>query len=132
VKIARYLRLCTLVFAVPLGSVAAKPPECQIEPFRGATLPQGTVAHMRVANTGKPCVITNHGVPAERSNPADSGTITKQPAHGKAEFVAPQAKYTPERGYAGEDEFAYEAFARGKGEQRVRLKVQVKVAVAAP
>ena len=76
--------------------------------------------------------IVNHGVPAERSNPADSSNITRQPAHGKAEFVAPHAKYTPDRGYVGEDEFEYEAFARGRSNQQVRLKVQVKVLIVAP
>lgn len=87
---------------------------------------------MHVVNTGTPCVIINHGLPAERSNPADSGNITKQAAHGKAEFVAPSAKYTPAQGYVGEDEFEYEAVARGRTSQQVRLKVRVKVLVVAP
>ena len=87
---------------------------------------------MRVVNTGGACLITNYGMPAERRNPADSGRITKEPAHGKGEFVAPHAKYTPGQGYVGEDEFEYEAFAHGAIGQPVRLKVQVKVLVVAP
>lgn len=87
---------------------------------------------MRVVNTGKSCVIANYGVPQGHSNPADSGSITLPPAHGAAEFVAPNAKYTPAKGYVGEDEFDYEAFARGKSHQEVRLKVKVKVIVVAP
>ncbi len=131
-KMPRYVFLSALVLLTSTSSAFAKEAVCRVEPFRGATLPQGTVARMHVVNLGKPCLIANHGVPEERSNPADSGRITKQPAHGKAEFVAPHAKYTPEQGYVGEDEFTYEAYARGKGEQHVRLKVQVKVNVAGP
>lgn len=95
-------------------------------------MPQGAVTRMHVVNTGTSCSIVNHGVPAERSNPADSGNITRQAAHGKAEFVAPHAKYTAEQGYVGEDEFEYEALARGRSGQQVRLKVRVKVLVVAP
>ena len=87
---------------------------------------------MRVVNTGSPCLITSYGVPAERRNPADSGRITREPAHGKAEFVAPHARYTPARGYHGEDTFEYEAWAHGASVQQLRLKVQVKVLVVAP
>jgi len=87
---------------------------------------------MVVVNTGTVCLISNYGVPSERSNPADSGKIIKNPAHGKAEFVAPHAQYTPAQGYVGEDEFEFEAFARGRSNQQVRLRVQVKVVVVAP
>lgn len=74
----------------------------------------------------------HYGVPEERSNPADSGSITRPPAHGAAAFVAPHAKYTPAQGYVGEDEFEYEAFARSRSNQQVRLRIQVKVVVVAP
>jgi hypothetical protein len=121
-----------LVALTPIGSALAQQPECRISSFQGATLPQGAVTNMRVVNTGASCVIANYGVPAERSNPADSGSITRPPAHGAAEFVAPNAKYTPAQGYAGEDEFEYEAFARSGSNQPLRLKVQVKVLVVAP
>jgi hypothetical protein len=87
---------------------------------------------MHVANTGSPCAIANYGIPAELANPADSGSITKQPVHGKSEFVAPYAKYVPEPGYVGDDEFAYEAFARGRKDQQFRLKVHVKVSIVTP
>ena len=87
---------------------------------------------MRVVNAGAACVIINYGVPAERTNPADSGSITRPPAHGVAAFVAPHATYTPTQGYVGEDEFEYEAVARSRNNQPVRLKVHVKVMVVAP
>jgi hypothetical protein len=132
VKALRHLCLCALMVLTPTGLALAQQPRCRVEPFQGATLPQGTVARLHVVNTGSPCAIVNYGVPAERSNPADSGAITKQPAHGKAEFAAPQATYTPEPGFVGQDEFAYEALARGKSAQQVRLKVRVKVLVVAP
>lgn len=35
-------------------------------------------------------------------------------------------------GYAGDDEFRYEAFARGQGDTPVRLLVTVKVRVQPP
>jgi hypothetical protein len=132
VKLPRYLCGCVLVALAPIGAALAQQPACRVEPIQGATSPQGTIARMRVVNTGSSCAIVNHGVPAERGNPADSGKITKQPAHGKAEFVAPHARYTPDQGYVGEDEFEYEAFARGRSNQQVRLRVQVKVLVVAP
>jgi len=114
------------------GSASAKEPSCRIEPFQGATLPQGTVARMHLVNGGDACAITAFGDPTQKANPADSGKITRQPAHGAAEFAAPQAQYTPARGYVGNDEFEFEAFARGRGGQRLRLKVQVKVSVTGP
>jgi len=110
---------------------AAAETGCRIEPFEGATRPEGAIARMHVVNTGSGCTIINLGAPSERRNPADSGAITEQAKHGKAAFVAPAAIYTPERGYVGDDEFAYEAFARGKGDRPVHLKVRVKVEVVA-
>ena len=104
---------------------------CRVQPFQGATLPQGAVAQMTVANTGASCSITNYGVPTDRRNPAYSGSITSPPAHGNASFAAPQATYTPEPGFAGDDEFAYEAIAKGNIDQQLRLRVQVKVKVVA-
>ena len=113
--------------------VLAQQQLCRIEPFQGATLPQGAVAHMHVTNTGAACAIGNFGVPAERRNPAESGTITSKPSHGSAEFSAPHARYTPQRSFVGEDEFTYEAFAKGNNvQQSVRLKVHVLVHVKAP
>ena len=123
--------LTALAIAVA-PALAQQKPSCHIDPFQGATLPNGTVARMTVANTGSTCSITNYGVPGERRNPADSGSITSRPLHGVAEFVAPQAKYSPEPGFVGEDEFTYEAFAKGNINQQLRLKVQVKVKVIAP
>ncbi|MBC8119629.1 MAG: Ig-like domain-containing protein [Burkholderiaceae bacterium] len=98
---------------MPAVPALAQNSKCRVEPFQGATLPSGAVVQMRVVNTGAACAIVNYGVPAEKLNPADSGSITTQAAHGKAEFVAPAAKYTPERGFVGEDAFEYDAFARG-------------------
>ena len=105
---------------------------CRVEPFQGATLPQGTVAEMTVTNTGSSCSITNYGVPTDRRNPAYSGSITSAPAHGAASFTSPQATYTPEPGFAGDDEFTYEAIAKGNIDQQLRLRVRVKVKVVAP
>ncbi len=126
--------LCGLcLIAANVGDSAfAQSRDCRVEPFSGATMPQGADTTMRLTNTGKACTIINFGVGADRSNPAQSGNITKPPAHGKAEFKPPRAAYTPEPGYAGEDAFEYEAFARGQSNQPVRLLVRVKVSVTAP
>jgi len=127
-----------LAVAVTFGLAAssatlAEQQRCRIEPFQGATLPQGAIAHMHITNTGAPCAIGNFGVPTERRNPAESGAITSKPSHGSAEFAAPQARYTPEPGFVGEDTFTYEALAKGNNTQQiVRLKVRVLVHVKAP
>ena len=107
-----------------------QPVACHVDPFQGATLPQGAIAQMTVVNTGASCAITNFGA-SGRTNPADAGSIKAAPAHGSAEFVAPQAKYTPEPGFVGEDEFSYDAFAKGNMNQQLRLRVTVKVKVVA-
>jgi len=87
---------------------------------------------MHVVNSGAACAITTFGIPAERRNPAESGAITSDPLHGSAEFNAPQARYTPTPGFVGDDEFAFEAIAKGNNvSQPVRLKVRVLVHVRA-
>lgn len=131
-KLPHHLTLCALLVLAPIGPAPAQQSGWLVEPFQGATSAQGALARMRVANTGNACAVVNYGVPAERANPAGSGHIKRQPAHGKAEFAAPHANHTPEQGYVGEDEFAYEAVARGRLDQQVRLKVHVKVSIVAP
>ena len=118
-----------------LSSLATAPgaqptPACRVEPFQGATLPQGAVAHMKIFAVGASCSIRNWGVPSNRMNPAHSGSITLAPAHGTASFAAPDATYTPEPGFVGNDEFAYDALAKGNLDQQVRLRVRVRVEVA--
>ena len=128
----RAIAAIVLIFSAP--AVLSQPPRaCRVEPFQGAALPQGAVAHMHVVNSGAACTITLFGVPGERRNPAESGSITTQPAHGSAAFVAPQALYTPAKGFVGDDEFTLEALAKGNNvQQSVRLKVRVVVRVVAP
>jgi len=124
-----------LLLAIAAGFSAeatAQKPACHVEPFQGSTLPQGAIAHMSAVNGGRACSITNFGVPSERKNLAESGTITVKAQHGLAEFSAPKAIYKPEPGYAGEDEFSYEAFAKGNIDQQVHLRVRVRVTVIAP
>lgn len=104
---------------------------CQVDRFQGATLPQGAVTQMTVVNNGASCDIPIYGA-SGRTNPADSGSITTAPTHGSAEFDAPRAKYTPQPGFVGDDEFAFLAFARGEMNQQQHLKVKVKVKVVAP
>ncbi|RYF68925.1 MAG: hypothetical protein EOO22_16975 [Comamonadaceae bacterium] len=126
----------TFIIAVWIASLAASTlaaeKSCHVEPFQGASLPQGAVARMVVKGAGKPCSIPNFGVPSTQENPSYGGAITKPPGHGRAEFLAPQAIYTPEPGYTGEDDFEYEAFVKGRVGQQLRLKVKVLVSVSAP
>ncbi|VTU45121.1 hypothetical protein SRS16P2_00012 (plasmid) [Variovorax sp. SRS16] len=132
------MKLCPPRYAAItlLVAAAASPPAfaqktCRIDSLRGATLPQGTSTKMHVVNDGSACVMANYGEAADKTGPADSGSITRQPTHGKAEFVPPEARYTPEPGYVGDDEFEYEAFARARTQQD-RLKLHVNVVVTAP
>lgn len=129
----RAARVLGAVAALTCVAVAgAQTPDCRVEAFHGATMPAGAVARMHVVNTGATCSISAYGVPAERKNPAESGSITSRPTHGSAQFAAPRASYTPERHYVGDDEFTFEAFARGANNQPLRLTVVVKVNVSAP
>ena len=121
-----------VVLAVVHGGAMAQPKACRVEPFQGATLPQGATATMLVVSGGPACAITNFGVPAGRRNPAESGAITSNPQHGVATFSAPKASYKPDPGYVGEDEFTYEAYAKGNIDQQIHLRVRVKVTVTAP
>jgi Bacterial Ig domain len=127
-KLGATLTVALLAWPPALAQSSA----CRVEPFQGATLPQGAVAHMHVKNTGAACVLITYGIPSERRNPTESGAITSQPSHGSATFSAPQARYTPSPGFAGNDEFAFEASARGNNGQPVRIRVRVVVHVGAP
>lgn len=127
-----YPTLIAPLASVAVNSSPAQQTACRIELFHGATLPQGAVARIRVINNGGTCSIANYGVPADHTHPADSGSITTKPSRGSAEFVAPHARYTPEPGYIGQDDFEYEAFAKGGADRQLRLKVRVKVLVLAP
>jgi hypothetical protein len=95
-------------------------------------MPQGAVGMMTIVNDGQPCGMTVYGVALERRNPADSGTIKQAPRHGKAEFIGPRVQYTPGPGFAGDDEFSFEASARGASGASMLLKVRMKVTVLAP
>jgi hypothetical protein len=122
-----------LLFAILLPpSATAASIGCRIDRFDGAATPQGAVTRMHVVNTGHSCALATYGVPLERSNPATSGRITRTPVHGRADFIAPEARYTPSHGFVGEDEFDYEALAAGRKNEPLQLKVRVKVTVTAP
>jgi hypothetical protein len=117
---------------VPIHVHAAPPLPCRIGEIRGATSAQGAVANVTMTNTGATCRIPNYGIPALRANPADTGRITKPPRNGTAAFDPPDATYVPNRGFAGEDEFEYEASAKGADERVVQLRVTVKLTVTRP
>ena len=121
--------LSSLLVAAPAFAENAN---CRFDSFRGAATAIGAETTMHVRNTGEPCAIRNFGLPAEHSHPATSGRITREPAHGKADFVAPDATYVPTPGYVGEDAFAYEARAVGASDRPLFLSVRVKVLVSAP
>jgi hypothetical protein len=124
------MTLAALIAAI--GLAAAQDGACTVAPYRGAASLEGAVAQVQMRNRGVPCVLPNYGSATDRRNPADTGRILKPPSHGEARFEAPNAVYVPAAGFAGDDEFQYEAFARGGGGKPVRLLVTVKVSVAAP
>ncbi|MGL4574524.1 MAG: Ig-like domain-containing protein [Burkholderiaceae bacterium] len=107
----------------------AQDPRCVVPPFSGASQPTGAVAQMRVINDGKACGVSHFGVPSEKRNPAEAAKVLHPAAHGKVQFVPPRVLYTPEPGFVGEDEFAYEARAKNNQDQPVVLKVKMKVIV---
>jgi hypothetical protein len=125
-----------LLLAAAASSTSSQPggttPPCRIEPFRGASSPQGADARASMVNRGQSCVFRNYGIPEERGNPAESGSITRLPANGKAVFSAPAAVYTPDPGFSGTDSFEYQPTAFNRAGSPVRLTVRVSVAVSAP
>ena len=123
------LLLAALLLLAPVAT--AQPASCVMSTTRGAASPQGATATMQVINDGRPCGLTNYGIPAERRNPATAGVITQPPKHGKAEFVGAEAQYTPAPGYVGDDAFSYEAHAVDGAGRRLVLRVHVKVTVRA-
>jgi hypothetical protein len=133
-RVAARSKAFLVMLALGVGAAASRAQEanCQVDAFRNATQPGGATTHMRVRNTGAACRIMNVGVPAERRNPATSGTITRPPTHGSAEFTPPFARYTPEKGYVGEDEFEYEASVLDLRNQPARMRVRVRVSVVEP
>lgn len=122
---------CALVVAVG-DAASARDAVCAVDRFQDATSPGGAEVRMHVLNIGRPCTIVNHGLPAEQAHPAESGAITSPAHHGSAAFAAPDAVYVPAPGFAGSDAFAYEAFAKGRNEERLHLRVRVKVDVVLP
>ena len=121
-----------VVLAIAASTAHAQHDACVITPYRGASAPEGALVEVRMRNNGYPCVIPNYGAPNEKRYPADSGRILAPARHGTARFLAPNATYVPSPGFAGDDEFQYEAYARGGGGMPVRLLVTVKVRVQPP
>lgn len=71
------LWIVTAGFLAP--AFGQQPVACHVDPFQGATLPQGAIAQMTVVNTGASCSTTNFGARGQ-TNPADSGSIEAAPA----------------------------------------------------
>jgi hypothetical protein len=117
--------------ATPVAAASAQTqePRCLVPPFSGAAQPQGATAQMRVINDGKACGISHFGVPSERRNPAETAKVTRAASHGTVQFMAPRVLYTPQPGFVGEDEFAYETHAKNNQDQPVVLRVKMKVIV---
>lgn len=74
-NLPRGISVGALVILAPIGPALAQQASCSVEPVQGAMSAQGAVTRMHIVNTGSACVIVNYGVPLERSDPADSGTI---------------------------------------------------------
>ena len=127
-----FARLTSSLILLSAASVAAQQSDrpCDIQPYRGATSAQGADAIVSMVNRGQTCKLNNFGLPEEQANPAHSGRILVQPKNGRAAFEAPAATYTPSPGFAGVDEFAYEAMALGRGNVNLRLSVRVRITVS--
>jgi hypothetical protein len=83
-------------------------------------------------NNGYPCVMPNYGVPNEKRYPPTAAASSRPRGMAPRDSSAPNATYVPSPGFAGDDEFQYEAYARGGGGMPVRLLVTVKVRVQPP
>ena len=112
-----------------LHAAFAQEPMCNVPVFRGATQPQGGEAEMHVLNQGRSCGIRNFGHYPDPATLAYAGSITVSPKNGVARFEPPRALYTPNPGFVGEDQFEYQAIARGPRDNPVTLKVKVRVLV---
>ena len=77
-----------LAFAAGTAQAQQTERACIVQPYRGASSPQGSVAKLSMVNRGQPCRLENYGVPDERANPAYQGRITVSPMNGTATFVA--------------------------------------------
>ena len=117
---------CTLL---GLHAAVAQGSMCRVPVFRGATQPQGGEAEMHAVNNGRPCGIRNFGHYPDTATLAYAGSITVPPKNGVAKFEPPRALYTPNPGFTGEDQFEYQANAKGPQENPVMLKVKVRVLV---
>ena len=102
---------------------------CFVSNVRGASTVEGASASMIVTSDGTSCPLDNWGNPDLRQEPATSVAITVLPKHGRAEPAAPRVIYTPQSGYVGEDEFAYEAKAQYPNGDPMTMRVRVKVDV---
>src|SRR5437660_6510929 len=112
--------------APPISPAAPPLARCFLLPFRSPARPEGADVTMIVVSDGRPCAIPSWGIPTERRNPATAATITGAPRHGKAVFISPRLEYTPDAGYVGDDEFAYEATVVDSVGADVVLRVRVK------
>jgi hypothetical protein len=125
---ARLARVPLLAAPVLAGAQEAAPP-CAVQPYRGATTPQGALAIVTMSNRGQACRLPVFGNPAERSGPATAGRILVAPRSGTAAFDPPAATYTPAAGFEGTDEFEFEADAVDRMNRPLRLYVRVRVTV---
>jgi thiol-disulfide isomerase/thioredoxin len=135
------LAILHFLFAVALATGQPPAPQtpapaqplirCTLLPFRSAARPEGADVTLIVVSDGRPCAIPNWGVPVERRNPATAATISVAPKHGKAVFISPRMEYTADPGYAGEDDFAYEATVTDSIGADVVLRFRVKTDVRA-
>lgn len=121
-----------LVLLASAAAAVAQDGRCTLPPFRGGATSQGAMATMIVVNDGQPCAIELYGQPAQAQNPATDVAVTRAPTRGTVRIDGHRAAYTPQPGYAGEDEFAVRARALGANGRGLDLKVQVKVTVRPP
>lgn len=129
-RVARGRNLLVLGSAVcALHAAVAQESMCRVPVFRGAAQPQGGEAEMHVVNNGRACGIRNFGHYPDTATLAYAGSVTVPPKNGVAKFEPPRALYTPNPGFTGEDQFEYQANAKGPQDNPVMLKVKVRVLV---
>lgn len=81
-----------LLLASPLPAIAQSPAaNCGIQPYRGATTPEGALVIVTMVNRGQACRLPVFAHPSERAGPASSGRILVAPKTGAAAFDPPSA-----------------------------------------
>jgi hypothetical protein len=103
-----YRYVVVLLYSAVSTMAFAQANDCDVK--RDKFVQDGTAdAKMAVKNNGSGCLLT---FKFEGTFPPDEWKVTSAPKHGKVETGPAGAKYLPESGYSGPDEFTVQMLGR--------------------